>query len=219
MWTAAGRDPAEPLPLLVVHDGPEYAEYSLLLQLLESATAELEIPPLRAALLPPPFPRDEHYSASAHYARALALDLLPALRRRAPSHGSAPVGLGASLGALALLHAHRVQPGAFGGLLLQSGSFFRLRSDRQEAGFARFGRIARFVGSVLRAPGWPDPIPVGMTCGTGEENLANNRVVRDALARQGYAAELDEHPDAHNWVSWRDSLHGPLVSLLQRLWG
>src|SRR5205085_8263980 len=28
-------DPAEPMPLLVVHDGPEYAEYSSLLRLLD----------------------------------------------------------------------------------------------------------------------------------------------------------------------------------------
>src|SRR5215211_4086322 len=187
LWASPESDPAEPLPLLVVHDGPEYARYSGLIRLLESAAAELELPPMRAALLAPPSPRDEHYSASARYA-------------------------------LALLHAHRVHPGAFGGLVLQSGSYFRLRSDRQESGFPRFQRIARFVGNVLRADAWPDPIPVAMTCGAAEENLVNNRAVREALARQGYPAELDEHPDAHNWVSWRDSLHGPLVSLLQRLW-
>ncbi len=221
LWSAHGTDPSEPLPLLVVHDGPEYAEYSLLLRLLDSATAELELPPMRAALLAPPSPRDEHYSASARYARALALELLPALARRArhtPECGSR-VGVGASLGALALLHAHRLHPSSLGGLLLQSGSFFQRRSDRQETGFSRFDRIARFVGSVLRSGSWPHPIPVALTCGAGEENLANNRLVREALARQGYPAELDEHPDAHNWVSWRDSLHAPLVSLLQRLWG
>jgi enterochelin esterase-like enzyme len=210
-----------PLPLLVVHDGPEYAEYSWLLRMLASASAELELPPLRAALLAPPYPRDDHYSASARYARALARELLPALTRIAPTPPGreARVGMGASLGALAMLHAHRLHPATFGGLFLQSGSFFRLRSDRQESGFPRFARIARFVGSVLRAGEWPHPIPIALTCGTGEENLGNNRVVRAALARQGYPAELDEHPDSHNWVSWRDSLHPPLVSLLQRLWG
>jgi hypothetical protein len=30
---------------------------------------------------------------------------------------------------------------------------------------------------------------------------------------------LDEHPDAHNWVSWRDSFHPSLVTLLERLLG
>jgi enterochelin esterase-like enzyme len=223
LWSPPGVGPRDPLPLLVVHDGPEYAEYSGLLRLLESCTAELELPPLRAALLAPPRPRDEHYSASAAYARALALDVIPALERAAPrprpEGRETRVGMGASLGALAMLHAHRLHAATFAGLFLQSGSFFRLRSDRQESGLPRFRRIARFVGSVLRATDWPDPIPVALTCGAGEENLANNRAVREALARQGYPAELHEHPDAHNWTAWRDSFHPPLVSLLQRLWG
>ena len=58
--------------------------------------------------------------------------------------------MGASLGALAMLHAHRMHPDLFGGLFLQSGSFFRQRLDRYERGFPRFGRISRFVGR--RAP-------------------------------------------------------------------
>lgn len=222
LWSPAEAHPREPLPLLVVHDGPEYAAYSSLLRLLESAAAELELPPLRAALLPPvPGRRNEHYSASPGYAAALVRDLLPALERAAPTPGGrdARAGMGASLGALAMLHAQRLHPDSFGALFLQSGSFFRQRFDRQEMAFPRFGRIARFVGTVLRTEAWPHAVPVALTCGTGEENLANNRAMRDALARQGYPAELDEHPDAHNWVSWRDVLDPHLIALLQRLWG
>src|SRR5205814_1848641 len=87
----------------------------------------------------------------AAYARALttALDELTGRGR------GRRVGLGASLGALALLHAHRLEPGAFSALFLQSGSFFRRRTDRQEAGFGRFARVDRFVGSVLRSHGSP----------------------------------------------------------------
>ena len=222
LWSPPDTDPEQPLPLLVAHDGPEYAQYALLLRLLESATAELELPPLRAALLAPVGgARDEHYSASPRYAAALARELVPALERLAPTprRRAARVGMGASLGALAMLHAHRTHPDLFGGLFLQSGSFFRRRSDRYERGFSRFARVARFVGSVVRTESWRYPVPVAMTCGAGEENLANNRVMRDALARQGYPAVLDEHPDAHTWICWRDTLDPHLVSLLQRLWG
>ena len=60
-----------------------------------------------------------------------------------------------------------------------------------------------------------DPIPVTMTCGLGEENLANNRAMRDLLAGQGYPVELVEHRDAHNWVSWRDVLEPHLPLLLE----
>lgn len=217
LWTAPDTDPGEPLPLLVVHDGPEYAEYSALTRLFDHLVAFGELPRFRAALLPPPRDRNDTYSASSAYARALAAELLPALTRAAPS-ARAPVGLGASLGALALLHAHWTQPGALGGLFLQSGSYFRRRSDRQEAGFPRFERISRFVGRVLRGRGAPPPVPLTITSGTVEENRGNNAAVAAALAGQGWTLRHVEHRDAHNWVSWRDVLHPHLTELLLRAW-
>ncbi|MGH3102571.1 MAG: alpha/beta hydrolase [Gaiellaceae bacterium] len=220
LWSSPDAEPGAPLPLLVAHDGPEYAELSLLRRFLDFAAAEKELPPMRAALLAP-VARDEHYSASARYSTALARDVLPALARRAPTppERDARVGMGASLGALALLHAHRTHPETFGALFLQSGSFFRQRSDRQESAFTRFGRIARFMGSVLAAETWPDPVPVAITCGTGEENLANNQATAAALAAQGYGVDYSEHRDEHNWVSWRDAFDPHLLTLLQRVWG
>ncbi len=189
-------------PLLLAHDGPEYAEHSTLLTLLG------QLPPLRAVLLGPS-DRNETYSASARYARALTDEILPLL-------GPAPVtiGMGASLGALALLHAHRRHPESFDALFLQSGSFFR-RRDRYEAGFPRFDRISRFVGTTLtRKP--ERPIAVTILCGTVEENFASNLVMYEALRRQGYDARFQEFRDGHNWVAWRDSFHPPLLRLLQR---
>lgn len=221
LWSSAEAEPGRPLPLLVVHDGPEYSEYSALLRLLDSAAAEHEVPPMRAALLSPARGRrDEDYSASGRYASALERELLPWLARRAPASPDrgARVGMGASLGALAMLHAQRTRPETFGALFLQSGSFFRARFDRYERDFRRFDRIARFVGTVLRAPEWPEPVPVTLTCGTAEENLANNRAVFAALAAQGYAVDMHEIRDGHNWVAWRDSLYPDLVTLLQRVW-
>ena len=217
VWTAARAADEDALPLLIVHDGPEYADYSSLLQFLDHAVHAGRARPFRAALLPPPLERNETYSASAAYARALTRNLLPELRRRMPTLGR-PVGVGASLGGLAILHAHRVQPDVFGGLFLQSGSYFRRRFDVQEAGFSRFGRIARFVGTVLAREVWDDPVPTRLTCGTVEENLRNNAIVAGALARQGYDAELHELRDAHNWVAWRDGLDPHLLDVLERAW-
>jgi len=219
LWSAHDSDPREPLPLLLVHDGPEYAEYSELPRLLDHLVAFGEVPPLRAALLRPPRDRNETYSAANVYARAFAVEILPGLIERAPT-ARPPAALGASLGGLAFLHAHSLYPGLLGGLFLQSGSFFRRRFDRQEAGFPRFDRISRFVGRVLAGPdrGAPPPVPVTITCGAAEENLDNNRAVAAALDGAGYPLEYVEHPDAHNWISWRDVLHPHLAELLLRAW-
>ena len=221
LWSADGADPHTQLPLLLVHDGPEYAAHSSLLRLFDSAVAELELRPFRAALLRPPGRRNETYSASTRYANALAREIVPRMAELAPTPDltGARVAMGASLGALAAFHAHRLHRHLFGGLFLQSGSFFRRTTDPQESRFGRFERISRFVGGVLRATAAPAPIPVVMTCGRAEENAANNRELRDALARQRYDVRLHEHPDLHNWVSWRDVFHPHLVALLDRLWG
>ena len=199
----AHPDATEHSPMLVAHDGPEYAEHSSLLSLLGT------LPPLRATLIGP-VDRNETYSASARYSRALADEILPALP-------SAPVriGLGASLGALALFHAHRRYPDSFDALFLQSGSFFR-RAESYERTFPRYERIARFVGGVHRNR--PErAIPVVLGCGTVEENLPANKALEESLRKRGYDVRLHEFRDGHNWVAWRDSFHPHLLHLLQRM--
>lgn len=217
LWSAADTDPDRPLPLLIVHDGPEYAKYSSLVRLLDHLVDFGEVPELRAALLPPPGNRNEMYSASARYANALAADLIPGVLAQAPT-GRPPVLLGASLGALAGLHAHFRNPGLLGGLILQSGSFFRRRFDSYESGFRRFARITRFVGHVHGRRGFAPRIPTAITCGTAEENLDNNRALAAALLRRGWDVRTSWNRDAHNWISWRDSLHPHLAELLLRAW-
>jgi enterochelin esterase-like enzyme len=218
VWSPADTDPAEPLPFLLAHDGLEYAQYSDLLRLLDHLVAFGHVPRARAVLVPPVH-RNETYSASARYSRALVGEFLPALHAALPvPRERRPIALGASLGALALLHAHWSHAGRFDGLFLQSGSYFRQRSDRQEARFPRFGRIARFVGRVLAGRGDPDRVPLTLTCGTAEENLDNNRAVAVALAAHGFDVRFVEHRDAHNWISWRDALDPHLADLLVRSW-
>ncbi|HEY7207044.1 MAG TPA: alpha/beta hydrolase-fold protein [Gaiellaceae bacterium] len=217
LWSAPETDPAEPLPLLLVHDGPEYARFSGLIRLLDHLADFGEIPECRAALLPPPRDRNESYSASARYANALAAELVPLVRAEAPTEREL-VLMGASLGAVAALHAHWRNPGLVGGLFLQSGSFFRRRFDSHESGFGRFGRISRFVGAVNGGRGIVAPVPTTITCGTAEENVHNNRTLAEALARRGFPVTVVEHPDAHNWISWRDALAPYLAELLLRAW-
>jgi enterochelin esterase family protein len=206
----------EPLPLLVAHDGPEYDRLASLTRYSAAMIAAGTLPPHRVALLAPG-PRDEWYSASALYSRALYVDVIPGLREAANVAGD-PVGMGASLGALAMLVTQRRAPGTFAALFLQSGSFFMPRFDSQESGFVRYARIVRVVRRILRAREHPRPVPVALTCGIAEENVFNNRVMARALAEQGYDARLDEVPDLHNYTAWRDAFDPHLTRLLQRTW-
>ncbi|HEU4348532.1 MAG TPA: enterochelin esterase, partial [Actinoplanes sp.] len=109
----------------------------------------------------------------------------------------------------------RRHPSRFAGLFLQSGSFFQPRFDRQESGFRRWLRIVRFTGRVLRRPDGP-AVPAALTCGSVEENRANNADMAAVLRRQRYDVAYAEVPDAHNWIGWRDALDPHLTSLLQR---
>lgn len=219
IWSPAGTNDNDALPLLIAHDGPEYDSLSSLTHCLDVAVSEGRLPKMRAALVPP-HDRNETYSASAAYNRAFAHEILPALSSAAPvPHGrSMRVGMGASLGALAMLHVHRRNPASLGGLFLQSGSYFRLRFDKHESQFPRFRRISRFMGEVLTNDDWMHPIDVTLTCGTVEENLNNNRATHQAFQRQGYNSVLVENRDGHNYIGWRDTFDPHLIDLLARLW-
>jgi enterochelin esterase-like enzyme len=209
---ATPEPPGADAPLLVVHDGPEYAQFSGLTRFLDAMSWEERIPPLHAALVQP-VDRNETYSASASYSAALTRELLPELTQRVP-HGPC-IGMGASLGALAMLHAHVRHPRVFDGLFLQSGSYFRQRFDKHESTFPRYRRITRFVGGVLRGATPGRPIPVALTAGTAEENLRNNRALARSLGAGGYGAWLAEIPDAHNWTCWRDAFDPNLPALIE----
>jgi enterochelin esterase family protein len=200
--------------VLVAHDGSDFERYGELGRYTAAMIGARRVPPYHLVLLPPG-ERLEWYSANPAYARALAGDVLPKLAADLGTDRPV-VGLGASLGGLAMLHAQRRHPAGFAGLFLQSGSFFQPRFDRQESGFRRYLRIVRFTGRVLREPDGP-AIPAALTCGTAEENLANNRDMADTLRRQGYPVSFAEVPDAHNWTGWRDALDPHLTSLLQRV--
>jgi enterochelin esterase-like enzyme len=216
IWARVWSPPGAGHRLLVAHDGPEYDKLGELGQHSAAAVGAGRVPPHHLVLLAPG-QRNDWYSANPAYARALARHAIPALHAELGTSGPV-VGMGASLGALAMLHAQRRFPHIFHGLFLQSGSFFRPRLDPQEAGFAWFARVTRFTGRVVSAASAAHPVATTMTCGSAEENLANNREMARALRRQGYPLDLHENPDAHNFTAWRDALDPHLVDLLRRLW-
>lgn len=216
IWSPPGIPAAEPLPMLVAHDGPEYDRLAGLTRYSGALITASVLPAHRVALLAPR-DRNDEYSANPTYAHALATSVLPALRSAVGVRGHL-VGMGASLGGLAMLHAQRRYPGRFSALFLQSGSFFDRRLDPQERRFSRFARVTRFVADTRRRATKGEPVPVVITCGAAEENLANNRQMTMTLQQLGYPARFVEVPDAHNYVAWRDAFHPALTELLRSVW-
>jgi enterochelin esterase-like enzyme len=213
LWAPSGtRDDTE-LPLLVVHDGPEYDALASLTRYLGAGIRGRWLPRLRAALLGPGS-RNAWYSANPRYARALRTVVLPALASRVAV--SQYIGMGASLGALAMLHTYCRYPGCFDALFLQSGSFFTPDLDGQERRFPYFRRVTGFTADLYGGGLPARPIPTILTCGAIEENAANNRLLARTLAAHDYPAALHEVPDLHNYTAWRDSFDPYLTGLLQR---
>jgi enterochelin esterase family protein len=211
-----GHPDDDPLPLFVVHDGPEYARLASLTHYLGTGIASGALAPLRVALLSPS-DRDHRYAANPDYAAALTGDVLGFLARMRAVRGR-PVILGTSLGALAALHAEWTHPGTFAALMLQSGSFFTPQTDPQERGSSYFTQICRFVAQVHGSRPTPSKpsVPVMMTCGATEENVHCNRLMVRRLTGLGFDVTFTEHADVHNYTSWRDALDPGLGALLTR---
>jgi enterochelin esterase-like enzyme len=202
--------------VLVAHDGPEYASRAGLAGVLGQWVSAGRIPPLKLVLVSPVMGRrNEWYAANPGYTEALVGAVLPAVRRRLRVRAPV-VGMGASLGAVAMLHAQRTAPAEFAGLFLQSGSFFLPRFDPQERDFEQYRQIIRFVGGAMRIPG--TPVAATLTCGLDEENLANNRCMAHALRAQGYPLEFVQKRGGHGWDTWHNAFEPHLADLLARAW-
>jgi len=218
IWSPAGIPADQPLPMLISHDGQEMDAYGRLTAYAGVMIAGGTLPPMRVALLSPGPRRNKRYAANPAYARALTSRLIPALSEAVAKVGR-PVLIGQSLGALAALHAAWTSPASFGGLFLQSGSFFTADLDPQESGFEYWREVTGFVASVRAATqAAPEAPPVTLTCGTAEENHTNNLAVRDHLASVGVETGWGEVRDGHTWTCWRDTLDPHLTDLLRRVW-
>ena len=213
VWDPPGVETAASLPIALVLDGTDYLQFTRLRDTLENLLDDGQIGPCRAVFVPPG-ERNGEYSANPALVEQI-LEAVPAALAGASIPVDVPwLGIGASLGGLALLHAHASRPGCFRGLLLQSGSFFTSGTDAVEADFDWFERITAFVEPVLSGEIPVETIPICLTCGAGGENLDNNRAMLAALRRSGVPAELALVADAHNWTAWRDCIGPGLRTLL-----
>jgi enterochelin esterase-like enzyme len=217
LWSPADAAGDDTLPLLISQDGPDMDAYGGLTSYVGALIAAHRLPRMRVALVSAGA-RNKRYAANPAYTRALTTRLVPALLDAVPTDGR-PVLMGQSLGAVAALHAAWTSPGVFAGLFLQSGSYFTHDLDPQESGFEFWPQVTGFVATLhaatQAAPGAP---PMTLTCGTAEENYANNLAMRDRLAGVGVDTRWGEVRDGHTWTCWRDTLDPHLTDLLVRVW-
>jgi enterochelin esterase-like enzyme len=215
IWSPDGLMPDEPARLMLVNDGPEYAELASLTRYAAVMQADGTLPPFRLALMQPVH-RDEWYAANLRYLTACR-KALDAIRDRVETVPGA-VAMGASLGGLSAVLLAVSTPGSFVAAFCQSGSFFRPVLDPQESSYPFFGRVAASVDALTRRRRSKTAISLSLTCGEHEENMANNRAVTEALRAAGHDVALRSVPDLHNYTAWRDALHPSLTALLQAAW-
>lgn len=216
VWQPRGIPASEPLPLLFVHDGPEYDQLARITHYSAALIGEGTLPPHRLALAQP-VRRDAWYSGSSRYLRSISGPVLAGITE-AYAVRSPIVVMGASLGGLVSLLIGLGDNPSIGGVFSQSGSFFQPGTDPMEAGFRHFRRVSGRVGEVLATTRTDRRLRIGMTCGVLEENAANNRAMAHALAAAGHDVTHAEVPDLHNYIAWRDALDPHLTDVLTDLW-
>ena len=199
-------------PLLVVHDGEDYLHYAALKTVLDNLIHALEIPAMIVALTQSP-DRLKEYGADDRHAQFMAGELLPVLTDRYPliDDPAARCIMGASFGGVASLHAAWSNPGVFGNLLLQSGSFAFSDIGRHQRGPV-FDPVVSFMNAFRADPGAPAD-RVYMSCGIYESLIYENRSLVPTLQAQGIDVRFEEARDAHNWENWRDRLRNALAWL------
>ena len=208
VYTPARFRPTRSYPLLIVHDGPDYLNYSGLKTVLDNLIHRLEIPGVVAALLHPTN-RLQEYADHEPHARFVAEELLPELEERYPleRRPASRCLMGASLGAVAAFSTAERYPESFGRLLLQSGSF--AFSDLGDAGTREKGpTFEPVVGFMNRYRRSPRRVAerVFLSCGTYESLIYENRSFVPLLSATGMEVRWVEARDGHNWENWRDRL-------------
>ena len=199
-------------PLLVVHDGYDYLRYASLQAVLDNLIHRLEIPPMIVALTQSP-DRLTEYAGHDGHARFVAMEIPERLQQSFPLHPSpAARGLmGASFGGVASLHAAWRHPGAFGRLVLQSGSF-AFSDIGHHRRTSTFDPVAKFVNEFRRHPGRPAE-RMYLSCGIYESLIYENRSLVPLLRHHGIEVRYEEVRDGHNWENWRDRLQSALTWL------
>jgi enterochelin esterase family protein len=197
-------------PLVVVHDGTDYLNYSAMKTVLDNLIHRLEVAELIAVFTRPGNRLVEYANGAAH-ARYIAAELVPIVEEELPLAG-VPAGrclMGSSFGGIASLSTAVRYPGHFGSLLLQSASFVFTDIGTDHGGGPAFDPVVKFVNRYRE-----HPVRVVekmfASCGVYEPLITGNRAMMPVFTETGMEVKYLEARDGHNWESWRDRLRDGL---------
>lgn len=192
----------EPVPLLVVYDGPDYLRRAKLPAIVDNLIHQKRIRPLALAMLANGRKnRFLEYACSDVTLGFIDCGLLPLARSELnlldPDQSPGSYGvLGASLGGLMALYTGLRRFEIFGKVLSQSGAFY--------PGFVLNDLVKNKQGQQSRV--WID-------VGTFEYLLSFNRQMWALLVEQGYQVAYHEYNAGHNYTAWRDDVANGLECL------
>jgi enterochelin esterase-like enzyme len=186
---------AEPAPLLVVFDGPDYLRRAKLPLILDNLIHQQRIRPLALAMVANGKKnRFIEYACNDATPGFLLFNVLPLAKKelklvdiqKAP--GAYGV-LGASMGGLIALYTGLRHPDIFGQVLSQSGAFY-----------------PQFVVNDLVQAGQARQIKIWMDVGALEYLHPFNQKMHTLLRTQGYEVSYQEYHGGHNYTAWRDEV-------------
>jgi enterochelin esterase-like enzyme len=198
-------------PLLVVHDGRDFLQYTAAKTVLDNLIHCLDVAEVVAAFVNPQDRLVEYANSPAH-ARFLTHELLPRLEAELPLVGrrSGRCLLGSSFGAVASLTTAYRSRDTYGALALMSGSFvFTDIGGADHGGGPAFDPVVAFVNRYRERPRRVAD-RVFVSCGIFEPLIVSNRSMVPTFESTGMAVRFVETRDGHNWENWRDTLRDAL---------
>jgi enterochelin esterase family protein len=197
-------------PLLVVHDGSDFLQYSAAKTVLDNLIHRLDVAEVVVAFVDPGDRLVEYANSTAH-ARFVNAELVPRLEVELPlaARRSGRCLLGSSFGGVAALSTAYRSPQTYGSLVLMSGSFVFTDIGTDHGGGPAFDPVVKFMNRYRAQPRRVAD-RIFMTCGVYEPLIMPNRSMVPTFESAGMTVRYVEARDGHSWENWRDRLRDAL---------
>ena len=209
--SAVGRQ----TPVVVFADGESYQSLIPAPTILDNLIDKGALPPVIAVFVASPgATRDRELNCNPQWSAFLATELIPWIEAHYPTTRvpRKRIVAGYSLGGLAAACAALRYPTVFGGVIAQSGSFFRAPPGEEPEWVARhLARDSRYPIRFALTIGRYETAPIPSR---DPSMLTATRHLRDILVAKGYDVDYQEVSSGHEHVAWRAVLGSQLEKML-----